>query len=147
MSPQQLTQEEATRLRQILAQHDSEQAPVHTIDLNNPPRQAYRFQKFPMAVYDHLNSYASRDEERPGPNGRIETVHVAARIVSRIVNSEHELKAALADGWSELAPEFREEREEPLSAKYENEANRIQERIEHARRRPGPKPKHADAAA
>jgi hypothetical protein len=133
--PMNISESEIARMREILAQHDGQHLPMTTMDLNNPARKPYRFEKFPMAVYDHTNSYTGYEEERMTPAGRFETVHVAAKIVSRIVRSEQELAGALADGWSEQAPEFREEREEPLSARYANEAGRIDEALE--KRKPG----------
>lgn len=131
MQTQQLTEVEAAQMRQILARHDSESKPVQIHDLNRPPQAPYRFQKFPMMVYDLENSYPSRDEDQARRNGMgIESVHIPAKVVSAIVNSEDELEQLLATGWSEQAPAFSEEREETLSAKYQNEANRVDEQIE-----------------
>lgn len=146
MAPE-LTAEEIERMRQLVAAHDGQHKPVTTVDLNNPPRVPYRFQKFPMIVYDLENSYAAHDvpvTDRLGnPTGA--TQHVTARIVSRVVNSEHELHAALEDGWSENAPEFREVPEEVLSSKYLGEAERVQAQIDEAKRRRGGRPRK-DAA-
>ena len=133
MAPE-LTAEEIERMRQIVARHDSEHRPIQTFDLNNPPRQSYRFQKFPMMIYDHENSYPAHDEERTVIRGSLpvqEIFHVPAKLVSKIVHNQRELDQALEDGWSEQAPEFREEeREEPLSARYQAEADRIQSELE-----------------
>lgn len=146
MAPEQLSAEEIQRMRQILATHDSEHKPMQTVDLNNPPRTGYKFQKFPMIVYDLANSRAGFDEDRPSRNGfGVDKFHVAAKIVSMTVNTEDQLSQALANGWSENAPEFREEREEPLSVQYQNEANRVQERIEETRRHAG-RPSNAELA-
>ena len=63
----------------------------------------------------------------------MEIVHVPAKVVSRTVNSDEELEDALNEGWSAQAPAFTEEREEPLSAKYANEANRVDEQLKEQR--------------
>lgn len=134
MSTQQFSDAEVERMRQILASHDS-QAKKSTIhDLNNPPKEQYRFQKFPMMVYDLQGSYPSRDEERPKSNSLgFETVHVPAKVISKVVSSDQELESSINLGWSIEAPSFTEEREEPLSAKYANEAGRIDAQIEEKR--------------
>jgi len=139
MTTQQLSETEIARMRQILLQHDSEAKKATIHDLNNPPKESYRFQKFPMALYDHQNSQPARDEDQPNRNGAgFVTVHIAARVVSMLVNSEEELQDALSSGWSQEAPEFREEREEPLSPKYQNEAARADSQLEEGRKR-GPR--------
>lgn len=135
MPTQQLTEPEIQAMRTILAQHDSQHQPMTTLDLNNPPRVQYRFQKFPMTVYNHEQSYPSHDVEQPKQNSLgFETVHVPARVVNAIVNSDEELQQFIDSGWSDQAPAFTEEREEHLSAKYENEAARFQEQIEERRK-------------
>lgn len=134
MSTQQLSSGEIERMRHILAQHDSEAKKTTIHDLNNPPRQAYHFQKFPMMVYNHERSYPSRDETRPKPNGAgTEVIHIPAKVASILIRSEEELASAVEDGWTQEAPAFNEEREEPLSAKYANEAERIDAEIEAGR--------------
>jgi len=134
MPTQQLSESEIAHMRTLLAQHDSENKKVTIHDLNHPPREPYRFQKFPMMVYDLQNSYPSQDKVRPKANGAgVETVHIPAKVVSRLVQSEDQLQAALADGWDEEAPAFNEERVEPLSAQYSNEAGRIDAEIEATR--------------
>lgn len=48
-----LTHDEIERMRQIVLQHDqSTQKGMKEFDLNNPPKEPYRFRKFPMLVYD-----------------------------------------------------------------------------------------------
>ena len=71
-----LSFEEVERMRQIVQMHDAQRKPMQTIDLNNPPKEPYRFQKFSMIVYD------------------------LSQPSTLIVRSE-ELQAALADGWSQ----------------------------------------------
>lgn len=138
MSTPQLSEIEIQRMRAILAQHDSEHKPIVTLDLNNPPRVAYRFQKFPMMVYDHANSYPAHDEEQQRKDGRgFEMVHIPARVLTSTVHSEDQLRAALADGWQEEAPNFSEEPENNLSAGLQAEANRVQQQIEETRRKAG----------
>jgi hypothetical protein len=142
-----LTETEIARMRQLVLEHDSQAKKATIHDLNNPPKEQYRFQKFPMVVYDHQSSSPARDDDQPNKNGLgYATVHIPARVVSMEVNSEKELKDALAAGWSEMAPEFREEREEPLSPKYQNEAGRVQERIEELKPKRG-RPSNAELAA
>jgi hypothetical protein len=138
MSTAQLSETEVAHMRQILAQHDSEHKPMTTTDLNNPPREQYRFQKFPMMVYDLAHSHPSHDKTQPRSNGAgVETVHIPAKVVTSVIHSEDELQQVLMQGWSEKAPDFTEEREEPLSARYANEAHQVDEQIEAARRKPG----------
>jgi hypothetical protein len=138
MAPEQLTEVEISRMRQILAQHDSQSKPMTTIDLNNPPKQPYRFQKFPMMIYDLENSQPAHEIERNRPNGLgFETVHIAAKVVSMVVQNEEQLKNALEAGWTEQAPAFGEEPEYALSAKLQNEAERVQSQIDSVKRGPG----------
>lgn len=146
MSSKKMTDQEAARLRQLLSEHDSGQKPLTTIDLNNPPKQPYGFQKFPKMLYDHAASDPAHEEERLGKNGAVETIHIKAKMVTVLVHSEEQLAEALANGWSETAPEYREDREEPLSAHYENEAARIDSQIASTRRGPG-RPSKAELAA
>ena len=139
MTASQLTETEVAHMRQLLAQHDNGHKPMTTTDLNNPPKEQYRFQKFPMMVYDLSKSYPSYEKDEPRRNGMgIESVHYPAKVVSRTVHSEDELQHFLGEGWSEQAPIYTEEREEPLSAKYANEASRVDAQIEEQRAKRGP---------
>lgn len=124
-----LTHEQWEQLRSALLQHDEQTSKIQIHDLNNPPQQPYRFKKFPMMVYDHRNSHPAHDVEEPRAFGVLELVHVPAKIAKRIVNSEAELEAALAEGFEQAPPPFSEGREESLSARYVAEANRVQEQI------------------
>lgn len=108
--PQQLSEEQYEQMRILLAQHESERKPVTVVDLNNPPREAYRHQKFPMMVYDLEHSKPSK-------------------FATATVGSEHELQQAIEDGWSQTPPEYREERIEPLSARLQAEADEVDEKI------------------
>lgn len=138
VSMEQLTHAEIERMRAIVASHDGERKPMTTIDLNNPPKQSYRFQKFPMMLYDLENSHPSHEEERPSKTGfGVEVVHVAAVVRSTTVNSEEELQQALAEGWSQEAPGFSEESEQPLSPKLQKEVDQVQERVARTRRHKG----------
>lgn len=145
MPTQQLTEVEIQRMRAILAEHDTQQQPIQTFDLNNPPRTQYRFQKFPTMVYDHENSYPAREEERTAKSGFVETVYIPARVVTQLVHTESQLQAALADGWNEQAPGFSEAPEMVLSAGLQDEANSTQNRINEAKRGPG-RPRNPKAA-
>lgn len=111
-----ITQEEIERMRQIVKQHDSERTPMTIHDLNNPPKQPYRYQKFPMMVYDAQRSH-------PG------------HVVSRIVDDEDALEVARLEGWSVAPPACTEERIEPLSASYRAEAEKIDNQIQESKRR------------
>ncbi|HVH87682.1 MAG TPA: hypothetical protein VM912_13225 [Terriglobales bacterium] len=134
--PMNLTPEEIERMRQIVQQHDSDRKPIQTVDLNNPPKQPYRFQKFPMMVYDLVNSHPAHDEERPSRNGfGMDVFHVPAKVISLMVQSEEQLQEALAAGWSEQAPDFSEERVEALSAAYQAEVEQVEERRRRGRPR------------
>lgn len=110
MQNQPLSAEEIQHMRQILAQHDAESKPVQTFDLNNPPRQPYVFQKFPMMVY-------ATDGE-----GHL------------VVSSEAELSAALKQGFTRTAPAQSEVALPQLSASLQAEADRVQEQLEANRR-------------
>jgi hypothetical protein len=92
----------------------------------------YRFQKFPMMIYHHENSYPAHDEVRDILRGSMvvtETIHVTAHVTRKIVKSQSELDHALANGWSETPPEFREESEPELAGALAGEAARVDERI------------------
>lgn len=104
-----LTETDIERMRQLLQQHDLKRKPAQIHDLNNPPREPYRFQKFPQMIY--------RDS------------------ATRIVRSEAELSDALALGWTEQPVSFHQEREESLNPQYQAEAARVQEQINEAKRR------------
>lgn len=110
MQNQPLSAEEIQHMRQILAQHDAESKPVQTFDLNNPPKQPYVFQKFPMMVY-------ATDGE-----GHL------------VVSSEAELSAALKQGFTRTAPAQSEVALPQLSASLQAEADRVQEQLEANRR-------------
>ena len=112
-----LSHAEIERMRQIVKDHDAARQPMKTIDLNNPPKEPYKFQKFPKMVYGDGN-------------------------LTMLVHSEEELSEALADGYSEEAPVM-EVQPEALSPKYQAEADQIQERLEQSRRKPGRPPKVA----
>lgn len=142
-----LSEQDIARMRQILLAHDAQkQVPIH--DLNNPPRESYKFQKFPMMVYDLERSHMAYEEERAKGNGfGVEMVHVPAKIISRLVHDERQLQQVLSEGWSEQAPEFREEESEFATGatKYSREAQRVDDQIEQARRKPGrPAKVHAE---
>lgn len=121
-----LSREEIERMRQIVKQHDAQHKPLQVFDLNNPPKQPYHFQKFPMMVYD-------LEQSQPG------------HVVSAIVSSEQELQEAMASGWSNEAPAYGDAREESLSPAYQQEADEVQRRVEEARRRRG-RPRNAEVA-
>ena len=126
-----LSASEIERMRHIIAQHDSETKKATIHDLNNPPKEPYKFQKFPMMVYDLEHSHPAQDVKQPKVNGMgTEVVHIPAKVVSQVVRSEEQLRAALAGGWSEEAPVFTEEREEPLKVAYASEAGQIDAVIE-----------------
>lgn len=105
-----LSHAELERMRQIVKDHDAQRQPMKTIDLNNPPREAYSFQKFPKMVY-----------------GGGETL---------IVRSEDELVDAIADGWDESAPAVSPAPVEIIATKYQAEAERIDGELK-AKRSPG----------
>jgi hypothetical protein len=101
---------EIERMRQIVSQADSQNKNgIAPMDLNNPPKEPYRYQKFPMMVYNHGKSVAAHDEVKGVKVGNVitnETVHVPAKLVSTIVNNEKELEKALKAGWKAEPPEF-----------------------------------------
>lgn len=106
---QELSFEEVNRMRQIVQNFDASRRPMTTTDLNNPPKEPYRFQKFPMMVYQGKQT--------------------------AIVQSEDELQDALADGWSQEAPAATEVEAETLSPKYQMEVQQVQEKLAESRKR------------
>lgn len=131
---QPLSELEVAHMRKILAQHDSAAPKVKIHDLNNPPKDPYRFQRFPLTVYDLKNSHPAQDKQQPKANSLgHETVHVPAKVISRIVQSEGELEDALAAGWSEAAPSFGAEPDNSLDPKWAGEARRVQAVIDATR--------------
>lgn len=120
MDTQQFSPEEIERMRAILAQHDSHEGQrggPKEFDLNNPPKQPYRFKEFPKVLYRH------KDREHC-------TVH-----------SAKEEKAAIAKGFESepFPPEHQVYRDEPDPAD-EAEIARLDKL---ARQKPKPQP--ADA--
>jgi hypothetical protein len=104
---QPITHEEAQRMRQILARFESDSKPIQTIDLNNPPREQYRFQKFPMLVYAN--------------GGTLK------------VNSEAQLAEALEAGWSTDAAIFHDQRSDDLKPAYQMEVQQAEAKLAEAR--------------
>ena len=121
-----LTQEEVERMRQIVLAADAERQPFQTIDLNNPPRQQYRFQKYPQMLYD-------LDTSTP------------QKIVHYTVQNQEEFDAAIAEGWSEQPPNYTEQREEYLKPAYAAEASQVQEQIEQVKKRGPGRPRFVRA--
>lgn len=142
MSTPQLTVTEIEQMRRLVAQHDARpQNKIQVMDPNNPPKLPYTFQKFPLMVYDLEHSYPARQEEQTLRNGAREIVHIAAKVISMLVQSEEQLQRAIEDGWSQNPPEFREAPEERLNASFAVEAERVQEKLDSAKRGPGRPPK------
>ncbi len=138
---EQISASDVEKMRAIVQGYDNQRkkAPIH--DLNNPPREPYRFQKFPMMVYNLAQSQPAHEETRSAIVGSSvieERVHIRAKVVSMVVHSEEDLKAALANGWSKNAPNFADEPEGGLSAKYQREVETIEEQLAGARRRGNP---------
>ena len=106
----QLTQGEIERMRQIVNQHDSKNKNgMQVMDPNNPPKEPYKFQKFPMVLYNHKKCEAAQEKSVGVKVGNVVTeqrVHVPAKYHTLTVNSEGELAQALKRGWSEKAPEL-----------------------------------------
>lgn len=74
LSSPQITPQEIERMRQLVAQHDS-QGGIKDFDLNNPPRLPYKYQEYPRIVYHHADRKM------------------------RTVNSDEELELALEAGY------------------------------------------------
>lgn len=103
MDLSQFTSAEIEKLRSALLQHDSATKPKD-FDLNNPPKEPYRYQAFPRLIYDHVAR-----KHKP-------------------VHSEEELDAHLAKGWSK-EPYPAEVEETELSAADQAEAAEIDARL------------------
>ena len=103
------SQEDIEKMRRMVQDHDAQHKGPAIVDLNNPPKAPYKFQKFPMMVYNHAQSKPARDEKRVGKNG-VEIVHVPAKLARRTVNNEQELELARKTGWSEKPPEYKDEK-------------------------------------
>ena len=100
-----LSANEIERMREIVLAHDRDKS-KNVFDLSKPPVVKYEHKKFPMMLYDHKNAEPPRDEIRPTPQGANDLVHVPAKIRTRMVHSEAELKSALDAGWKEKPPVF-----------------------------------------
>lgn len=123
-----LSHEEIARMRQIVQMHDAKRGPMQTIDLNNPPKEPYRFQKFPKMVYDLGKSFDGH-------------------LITKIVRSESELSAALEAGYSEQAPAFGQMPEEHLSVALQREVHQAEQALEQAHKRgPGRPPRVTEVA-
>lgn len=123
--PKEITPVEAEQLRSILQRYDNDHKPIAIYNLNDPPKVPYRYQKFPKMLYNHEESAPAHEETRTAVVGSSvleETVHIRAKVVTLIVANEQQYQDALAEGWREDAPEFRDEPEDTLSAKYQAEA-------------------------
>ena len=114
MNDQQLTHEEAARMRQLLARFDSESKPIQTFDLNNPPREPYRYQPFPKMLY--------------GGEGRTLTVA-----------NQEQMDQALEEGWSQDASLYQPVLADHLSAKNQREAAEVQTQIDTLKAKRGPR--------
>lgn len=114
MNDQQLTHEEAARMRQLLARFDAESKPITTFDLNNPPREPYRYQPFPKMLY--------------ATDGRTLTV-----------SNQEQMDQALDEGWSQDASLYHAEPSEYLSAKNQREAAEVQAQIDTLKVKRGPR--------
>ena len=112
MPQEQFTHEEIARMRQIIAQHDSGSNPITTIDLNNPPRQPYKFQPFPKLVYQSNKALK--------------------------VHTQIQLDEALAEGWSEDASLYHDVQDDSLKPAYQMEVERAEAQLAEARAKRGP---------
>lgn len=125
---QELTHDEIERMRQIVLQHDqSTQKGMKEFDLNNPPKEPYRFRKFPMAVYDPDSGEAQN------------------------VENEAELAEALKEGWVLVHERPAVEVAEPdLSPEDAADAAAIQQKLDKlnkgAKKKPAPKKRIARKA-
>jgi hypothetical protein len=140
MNPKELTAQEAEQLRTLLARYDGQRKPITVTNLNDPPKTPYHFQKFPMMVYDHEASFPAHDETRTaivGSSVLEETYHVRAHVASRVVHTEAQLKEALAEGWRETPPPFRELPPETLSDAALAEADQLNAIAKQPRRQRG----------
>ena len=112
-----LTHDEIERMRQIVLQHDqATQKGMKEFDLNNPPKEPYRFKKFPMLVYDPDD----------GSHQQVE--------------NEAELKEALAEGWVLVHERPAVEAAEPeLTGEEAAEAAEIQKKLDKLNKQAGKK--------
>lgn len=92
-----LTVDEIEKMRQLVAAHDANNnfGGIKEFDLNNPPKQPYRYQEFPRIVYHHKLGK------------------------TKVVHSAEELLHAEARGYSKDAP-FTPQSEEELELDEES---------------------------
>lgn len=113
--PQEFSASEIKIARRIVAQADAQSKnKIQVMDPNNPPKERYVHQRFPMMVYDHRESKPAHDKTEGLKVGNIVTeqkVHVPAKLVTKLVHTEAQLAQALAKGWSEEPPSFAVETE------------------------------------
>ena len=76
-------------------------------DLSKPQIVPYpQHLDFPKMVYNHAESKPSRIIVKELLDGKEETIHVAPKVVSKVVSSPEELDEALAQGWSVKPPKM-----------------------------------------
>ena len=77
------------------------------LDVAKPPMKEIPFSHLPTTVYDHKRSRPGKILVRVNQmNGEEIETHVAPKIVSKIVNDQKELDAALKAGWQKKVPVF-----------------------------------------
>ena len=80
-----------------------------TFDRGNPPIKMIPYQSFPKMIYNHKASKRGRIITRINPNTYEETqIHVAEKIVHKVVQNQAELDEALKAGWELKPPKFGE---------------------------------------
>lgn len=108
MSSQPFSVEEIARMREAVLGFDREHA-NNSFDLSKPVVKPYTLQPFPALVYDHKASEPAYDRDTGMTNpvtGVKILLHVPANLVSKTVNGQEELDAAIAEGWSPKPPTF-----------------------------------------
>lgn len=137
MNQQQWTPTDIEKMRAMVQDYDNQHKPVQVHDLNNPPKEPYRYQKFPKMLYNHEQSQPAHEETRSAIVGSSvieESVHVRAKVVTLIVHSEEDLQAALADGWQTMPPNYSDEPENNLDPKFQREVEGIETQLAAVRR-------------
>ena len=105
MAEQNISAEEADRLREMLLKYDRDRPP-NVFDLSKPPVKSYTHQAFPKVVYNHEASVPEHVIKKKDLLNNAYQQLEPAKLVTKNVNSSEELADELEQGWSTKPPVF-----------------------------------------
>jgi hypothetical protein len=112
----QFTEAEIDKMRTVIFEHDKLSSPK-TLDLNNPPRQNYRFQEWPTVVC---------------------SLDAAGKPIMKKVHNPDQLAAALAAGWSKEQQAEAEPEEILLDPASQAEVDAVEKHLAELRKKKTP---------